>query len=396
VDEKIKIARIITRLNIGGPAIHVVLLTEGLDKARFESLLISGKISMDEGDMSYYAFDKGVRPVFIPELRRELGFLSDSVAAIKILRILIKEKPKIIHTHTAKAGALGRFAGIIYNFLNILNKKRQAKLFHTFHGHIFSGYFSKIKTEIFIQIERFLALFTAKIITVSESVKHELSRLKICTESKILVIPLGLELEKFLKIPLEKKLSPNIGIVGRLVPVKNHRLFLEAAAKMAEENQDIELKFKVIGGGELREGLVEYARKLNIYDKVEFLGWRKKIEEIYVDLGIVVLTSNNEGTPVSLIEAMASGKIIVSSGVGGVKDLLGRELNDYRNIASDFVVLERGVMVKRQDPSCFANAMDFVLKSHKLRQEIALSARLYAGRAFAKERLIKDIEKAYS
>ena len=175
---KIKVLRIIARLNIGGPTIHTVLLTQGLDKARFESWLACGTVSTQEGDMAYYAQERQVRPIYIPQLKRELNPVYDVIAFIKILRIIWKIKPDILHTHTAKAGALGRIAGIIYNVeRGLLRCARNdgrgdvrddaVKLIHTFHGHIFDGYFNKFYTKLFIMLERGMAFFTAKIITVS-------------------------------------------------------------------------------------------------------------------------------------------------------------------------------------------------------------------------------------
>ncbi|MBU2035362.1 MAG: glycosyltransferase, partial [Candidatus Omnitrophica bacterium] len=300
---KIKILRLIARLNIGGPAIHTILLTQGLDQARFESLLVCGSIGKDEGDMSYYALEKDVKPFFIPQLRRELNFFNDSVSFLKILRLIFTLRPDIIHTHTAKAGTLGRASGIIYNICNLLSN-RKIRLVHTFHGHVFEGYFSFFKTKLFIYIERVLSYFTSKIITVSAAVKNELILLGISKANKIEVVPLGFELDKFLDITLRDNDVLSIGVVGRLVPVKNHHLFLKSAAKLLKENPGVDLRFKIIGDGELRKELVGYSRILGISDYVDFLGWQRDLVKVYSGLDIVALTSLNEGTPVSIIEAM--------------------------------------------------------------------------------------------
>lgn len=392
--ERIKILRIIARLNIGGPAINTVILTEGLDKTKFDSLLVCGNVSEKEGDMAYYALQKNVKPIFIPELKRQLCFLNDLSALRKIYKIIKSEQPDIIHTHTAKAGSLGRLAGISYNLLHLL-KKKQIKFIHTFHGHIFDGYFNKVQSKVFILIERFLALFSSKIITVSDSVKNELLALRICGKDKIEVIPLGLELDKFLEIPIEDNIVSNIGIVGRLVPIKNHRLFLEAAAKVITDNPGIQIKFKIIGDGELREDLEAYAQKLNINSRVDFLGWQKDLVNIYKDLDVVALTSLNEGTPVSLIEAMASGKAVVATNVGGVKDLLGDEVDPAGKPEEGFKVLERGILVKPHDPVTFAAALTFILQDHILRRDIGIHARDFVKTKFAKERLIRDTQNLY-
>jgi glycosyltransferase involved in cell wall biosynthesis len=393
--KKIKILRIIARLNIGGPAIHAILLTEGLDKQRFDSRLVCGSIDRDEGDMQYYASEKGISFYQIPELKRELDFFKDIAAFRKIYRFIKCEKPDIIHTHTAKAGCLGRVAGILYNIFPF-PKNKKIILIHTFHGHIFSGYFNSLKSKLFVFIEQLLAVFTARIITVSESVKRELVSLHISKEEKIEVIPLGLELSKFLQIPAQAGGVLNIDIVGRLAPVKNHRLFLDAAALVVKDYPQARLRFRIIGDGKLRPELEKYSRQLKLQGQVDFLVWQRDLVEIYSGSGIVVLTSVNEGTPVSLIEAMASARAVVATGVGGVKDLLGKELESGVNPDADFKILERGLMVKPSDPYSFAKAVILLLQNNTLRKDMATRARIFVKDRFTKERLIKDIEDLYN
>lgn len=342
--------------------------------------------------MLYYARAKNVVPYVIPELRRELNPLDDLTAFLKICRLIAREKPDIIHTHTAKAGTLGRLAGISYNLM----AASKVKLIHTFHGHVFEGYFGRLKTRIFIFIERFLAYFSSKVITVSSAVKEELIALGISGSDKIKVVPLGLELGKFLELPFEEKAGRclNIGIVGRLVPIKNHRLFLEGAAKVIRDNPGLELRFKVIGDGELRAELEEFTRKLNLSSKVEFRGWQKDLSVVYADLDIVCLTSINEGTPVSLIEAMASGKAIAATDAGGVKDLLGESLNGFDGLVG-LSACKRGVMARSGDADSFAGALSFLIGNEGVREKMAASGREFVREKFAKERLIKDIESLY-
>jgi len=391
--KKIKILRIIARLNIGGPAIHAVLLTEGLDRSKFDSSLICGSISPYEGDMLYYAAEKNVEPYFIPELKRELFFFDDIVAFKKIYNIIKTGQLDIIHTHTAKAGTLGRLAGIAYNFLNY---RKQVKIIHTFHGHIFEGYFGKIKTKMFILIEQLLAIFTCKIITVSESIKRELISSGIGNKNKIEVIPLGFELGNFLRILPRDNTVINIGNIGRLVPIKNHRLFLDAAAETIRDNPEVKLRFKIIGDGQLRRELEEYSYRLNINTWVDFLGWQKDIVSVYADLDIVALTSINEGTPVSLIEAMASARPVVATDVGGVRDLLGDEITNRIKPDAHFKVLERGIIVKAGDSDSFAAALTFMLENNNLTKDIAIRSREFVRNRFSKERLIKDMENLYN
>jgi len=389
--KKIKILRIIARLNIGGPAIHTILLTASLNNSKFDSFLACGSISPGEGDMSYYAKEKGVAIYPIRSLKRELNFFNDLFAFGQIYSLIAKLKPDIIHTHTAKAGSLGRTAALAYN-LNPWRKK--IKIVHTFHGHVLSGYFKRLESFFFIFIERFLARFSDQIITVSQSVKAELIKLGISSDKNILVIPLGLELEKFLEIPPKASVnSYNVGIVGRLVAIKNHRLFLDAAAKICADKY-LDVCFQVIGDGEDRVDLENYAEKLGI-GKIEFLGWKNNLPSLYSHLDLVVLTSLNEGTPVSLIEAMAASKVVVSTEVGGVRDLMGNELKLNRSGNGQFKVFERGILVRSGDSLGLASAISFILVDQQLRQSMAASGKEYVRKVFRKERLISDIEDLY-
>ncbi|MFC1674324.1 glycosyltransferase [Candidatus Omnitrophota bacterium] len=392
--KKMKILRIIARLNIGGPAIHTILLSEGLDRSRFESILVSGVISKGEGDMSYYADKKQVKPLVVPRLKRELSLFNDILAFRSIYGIIKVQEPDIVHTHTAKAGALGRLAAIIHN---LLNPKKRVKIVHTFHGHVLRGYFTGFKSRVFIVIERFLGKFTDMLVTVSASVAGELLDLEICQKDKIKVIPLGFELDELLAIPLAENGGSiaNIGIIGRLVPVKNHRLFLEAAAILLKDNPVEKIKFKIIGDGELRENLEDYAARLNLTAQVEFTGWKRELTKLYSGLEVVALTSINEGTPVSLIEAMASGRPIVSTEAGGVRDLLGENLDSAQGKDLKFRIMERGIIVDSKDPADFAAALAAILRDKQLRRDMGLRGREFAARIYSKNRLIRDIQDLY-
>ncbi|HEX8948309.1 MAG TPA: glycosyltransferase family 4 protein [Dissulfurispiraceae bacterium] len=334
---KRKILRIIARLNIGGPAIHVILLSSGLAQKGYETLLITGQEGPHEGNMLDLAAAKGVAPVVIPEMGRELSSGGDLAAFLKIFRLVRDARPEIIHTHTAKAGTLGRLAAFSYNVLQRLQFKRsRVIILHTFHGHVLKGYFGGLKTRIFILIEKILACFTDRIITLSEGLKEELAGMGIASREKIEVVPLGLELERFVKSDTRKGAFKKslglpedclvVGLVGRLVPIKGHKFFLEAARSVIDarcgRSGAQPVRFVVVGDGELRAELEEYAHKLGISGQVIFTGFRSDLPEIYADTDIVVLSSLNEGTPVSLIEAMASGKPVVATRVGGVPDLV--------------------------------------------------------------------------
>lgn len=379
----IKILRVIARLNVGGPTIHAILLSSALNKAGYRDILVSGKVSESEGDMSYLARAYGIEPVYIPELGREISFKKDIKAFFKLYSIIKKEKPDIIHTHTAKAGTLGRLAAICAGV--------PVKI-HTFHGHIFDGYFSPARAKTFLFIERFLALFTDRIIIVSKAVKEEIvNKLKITNDSKSMVIPLGLDLNNFincdrLKGRFRKKnnLSEDtmlVGIVGRLVPIKNHKMFLDVARRIKDVLPKLKIRFVIVGDGECRNEIELYAKKIGISDSVIFTGWVDDLPDIYADLDIVALTSLNEGTPVSLIEAMASAKPVISTDVGGVRDVARDGWSGY--------------LVHDQNVEVFVNKVSILLNDPSLRERFGINGRETVTAKYSKERLIKDIDALY-
>ena len=385
-----KILRIIARLNIGGPARNAVLLTEALScrsglnltykNCGYETVLVCGEVAESEGDMMYLAQGKGINPIIVKELGRELSWKDDWTAFWKIYKIIRQEKPDIIHTHTAKAGALGRLAGILY---------RKSILIHTFHGHVFSGYFGKIKTVFFIWVERFLGLFTVRIITVSENLKKELvEKYKIAPEKKFSVVELGFELDELFKLPARNNPEIiNIGIVGRLVPIKNHKMLFKAcrlglAKGLSPLLGTVPSRYIIIGNGEMRVELEKYAEELGIKDMVEFRGWVKDLKAIYEGLDIVALTSLNEGTPVSLIEAMAGARPVVATRVGGVLDIV----QDGKS----------GYLVESEDVEGFSRKLIDLIKDPEKRRKFGEYGRSIVKERFSKERLIKDTEKLYN
>ncbi len=387
--KKIKVLRIIARLNIGGPAIHTILLSEGLDNNRFETLLVTGLTEKYEGDMFYLTEEKCVRPIIIPELSRGLNMRNEIIAFWKIFCLIKKERPDIIHTHTAKAGTLGRLAGILYNLFSVLcslsSERRRCIMLHTFHGHVLHSYFGRIKSTLFIWIERFLALFTKKIIAVSENLRKELIALKIVSPEKIIAISLGLELEKYLKI--EKNNSgprdyKSIGIIGRLVPIKNHKMFLDVVKKLQDNSAFRErTKILIVGDGPLRQMLENYAEQLGIKQDVTFTGWVRDLVKIYSELDIVVLSSLNEGTPVALIEAQAAACACVATSVGGVANVV----EDGRS----------GFLVPSQDTDKFAEAILKLFRNPDMAVSMGRYGRESIKNRFNNTRLFKDIENLY-
>ena len=379
--------RVIARLNIGGPAINAVLLTAGLSEEHFESLLVAGKVGADEGDMAYLAEEKKINPVFVKYFQRSINPFKDTITFFTLYKIILRFRPDIVHTHTAKAGALGRLAAIVFN----LTHRKKIKIVHTFHGHVLSGYFSRFSTILFRWIEKVLARFTDLIVAVSDAVKQDVLSLGIGNEAKIKVIYLGFELDKFLDIKRsESPVALNIGIVGRLVPIKNHKMFLDAAKLLLTEPRtpNPEPRFFIIGDGELRQSLERYAEELGIAEKMKFLGWEKNLAKAYESLDIVALTSLNEGTPVSLIEALASGCAVIATDVGGVKDIIGRRV--FPEIA------ENGILVKPNDRFGFSDGLKLLSVDKRLRLGLAACGREFVRDNFNSKRLINDMEMLYN
>jgi glycosyltransferase involved in cell wall biosynthesis len=380
-DEKIKILRVIARLNIGGPAIHVVNLAAGQDPDRFEQLLVVGSENPGEGSMMDYALSKGVKPLVIPEIVTAFRLTTrDLKALVKLYLLIRRHRPHIVHTHTAKAGFLGRLAARLAGVPIIL---------HTYHGHVLHGYFGRAKSWLLCLMEKVLARFTDRLVTVSEQVKRELIAYGIGKPEQITVIPLGLDLEPFLNSHIERgqfrqELALNndarlVGIVGRIFPIKNHFLFLEAAARVA--TREAAVRFVIVGDGVLRSALEQQAQALGIADRVLFTGWRRDLPCIYADLDVLVVSSDNEGTPVSAIEAMAAGCPVVATHVGGLPDLVTDG--------------ETGYLVPPRNPEGLANAVLCLLRDSETARRIAQNARAMVREHFSLQRLIADEEYLY-
>jgi glycosyltransferase involved in cell wall biosynthesis len=380
MSKKVKIFRIITKLNIGGSSIHSVLLTAHLDKDLYQSILIRGNQEKEGGTLDDLIHSKGVKPLVIPEMVREISPIKDLIASWKLYRLMKIEKPEIVHTHSSKAGTLGRLAAKIAGVPLII---------HTFHGHVFKGYFGNLKSKIFIIVERLLALITTKIITVCPAQRKEILNFKIANSNKIIFIYLGLELTPFLscnhyKGELRKELgiqdsSPVVGVVARLVRVKGIDYFLRAVKEVSKHKPRV--KFLIVGDGELRFELENLVRKLGIEENVLFLGFRRDLVKIYADLDLVVLSSLNEGLPVSIIEAMASGKPVIATDVGGVKNLIQNEIN--------------GILIPPEDVNSLAKAMVYLLENPGLRTKMGQISKEKAYPFFNYTRLIKDVNVLY-
>lgn len=399
----VRILRIIARLNVGGPAIQAISLTSELSSDRYQSMLVCGNVSTYEGDMGYLAAEKGVQPFSVPELGREISIVSDWKAFLALRKIIKRFKPHIIHTHTAKAGTLGRLAAISVNLSS--RPKTRIRVVHTFHGHIFHSYFGFLKTFIFIRIERLLARFTDRVIAISELQKSDIcDHFRVAKRDRVSVIPLGFDLsgfndcEKYRKIVRQKYLAnePNeaflVGAIGRLTAVKNHSLLLEAFKCINDQGKGESFRFLIVGDGELRTDLIHEATELGLRDKVIFVGWQREMPPIYGALDAVVITSKNEGTPVTLIEAMASGKPVVATDVGGVRDLLG---GSEREMHGAFELARNGILVPPGDAKAFADALIFIKENKEICARMADNSKNFAVEMYSIERLLDDIKSLY-
>ena len=387
-----KVLRIINRFNLGGPTYNVAYLSAFLS-ADYQTLLVGGQKDESE-DSSEFILDKyNLKPIIVEEMMRELDLKNDWKAYWKIRKIIEEYQPDIVHTHAAKAGTVGRLAAYHCKVPVII---------HTFHGHVFHSYFGKLKTLFFKTIERYLASKSTVIIAISEKQKEELSLIhKIAKPEKFRIVRLGFDLQKFQDQQAEKRASFRskylldddeiaIGIIGRLVPVKNHHLFFDAIQEVSKSTQK-KVRAFVIGDGESRDVLLNYCTEQQL-PHVEFLkqeqkslvtftSWIKDVDWALAGLDIVALTSFNEGTPVSLIEAQAANKPIVSTKVGGIEN----------------VVLENETAFLHaiDDNTGFAKSLLRLVNDDTLRAQMSQKGWEFVRENYHYTRLVRDMEKLY-
>ncbi len=379
-----KVLRIINRFNIGGPTYNAAFLTKFISED-YETLLVGGLPEQDESDSLHILEDYGVKPLLIPEMKRIPNFKSDREAYRKIKQIIEEFQPDIVHTHAAKAGALGRKAAKACGVPVIV---------HTFHGHVFHSYFGKAKTLLYKIIERRLAKISTGIIAISPIQKEELSSVhSICSPDKIKVIPLGFDLLKFRENLAEKRaetrqnwnLKENevaVAIVGRLAPIKNHGLFLDVVALLAEKG--VRARYFIVGDGQEKPMIEKRVKELeDQYGlKIELTSWIKDIATFNAGMDIICLSSDNEGTPVSLIEAQASGVPVISTDVGGVKDILDEE--------------NTGFVVPKKDPDAFGEKLQFLIENKEIRTKMSQNGWNFVRDKFHYTTLVKNMENYYA
>ncbi len=389
-----RVLRILNRLIIGGPVLNAVYLTHYMSP-EFETMLVVGKKEDDEESAKFLTDEFGIKVHYLPEMRRAVNYIWDYKAYKRLKQIIKEYKPDVVHTHAAKPGALGRLAAY---------KMKVPVIVHTYHGHVFHSYFNKFKTRFYLVIERFLAKKTNAIIAISPVQKAELvNEFKIAPEQKFHIIPLGLDLDKFYKdyeykrkkFRDEFKLADNvitIGIIGRLVPIKNHNLFLEAISYVFK-NSSKPVRAFIVGDGEIRTSLEKKATSLNITyntstdsnsiytSPLVFTSWRNDVDVITAGLDIVTLTSFNEGTPVSLIEAQAAQKPIVSTRVGGIQDVVQEGITALLSDSTDKDTFFKNLLQLVEDDelrkSLGKNGQSGVLEKYSYRRLVTDMSALY-------------------
>ncbi len=388
-----KVLRIINRFNLGGPTYNVAYLTKYMS-ADYETLLVGGAKDDSEESSGFIVENLGLKPVIVEEMLREINIKNDYAAYKKIKKIILEFKPDIVHTHASKAGTLGRLAA---------SSCKVPVIIHTFHGHVFHSYFGKLKTTFYKNIERYLARKSTAIIAISDIQKQELVDIHgICRSEKVHVIPLGFDLSKFQENTEEKRKTFRnkyhveddeivISIIGRLVPVKNHALFLEAL-KIVSNKTSKKIRAFIVGDGELRQEIEEKAKMLNIpftdgsktneKKLLTFTSWIKEIDIALAGTDIVALTSFNEGTPVSLIEAQAANKPIVSTNVGGIENVV---------ITGETALLSENGHLQQ-----FADNLLELVEDDTKRFAMSEKGWFHVKEKFHFTRLVSDMENLYS
>lgn len=378
---KIKIAQVITRLDWGGPPDIMRLICTSLDADAFDIRLITGPSACPSAKTRGFLNNFKDRIVIVPQLQRDVHPLKDLIALFKLYCLLKKEKFDIVHTHTAKAGVLGRIAAWLAG---------GAKVIHTSHGHNFYGYFGSVKSRLVIMVERLLTRITTKLTTLTELETCDLDSYNVARPEKVVVINSGLELDLYREVDIDsvqKRNELNVsrdtvlaGMIGRLEPVKGPEYFVEAARLVKERFPQAE--FLIVGEGSLRHALESRCKELSISDKTSFTGWREDIPEILAILDIVVLPSLNEAVGRILIEAGACGKPVVASRVGGIPEVIRDN--------------ETGILVPPRDVTGLANALTSLLENRGRRLTMGEAARDWVDDKFTASRMVERFSSLYT
>ena len=378
----IRVLRVIARLNVGGPALHVTYLARGLADRGYETTLVAGDVGRGEESMAFVAESAGVDVVRLRGLSRELSPLRDAIAAWRLARIIRKVRPDVVHTHTAKAGAVGRAAAVLAG-------PRKPVVVHTFHGHVLRGYFGRAGTLVFRAIETVLARVTDRLVAVSPEVRDELVSLGVAQRERFSVIRLGIELEP--RVAFEGDLAELrrrhgigadrfvVGWFGRMTAVKRTDDLLTTLAAL--RGRGIDALLLLVGDGDDRERLEERAHELGLARECLFLGYQEHVAAWYAVCDAIVLTSASEGTPVTIIEALAAARAVVATEVGGVPDVVDDG--------------ETGFLVPPGDTEALAARLELLAREPARRAEMGRIGRERVLRRYAVERLVDDVDGLY-
>jgi len=388
--EKIRVLRILNRFNLGGPTYNASQLTKHLEPD-FETLLIGGPNEKDEHDSLHIPHSLGIEPVIIDSMRRSMNPVLDRAAYRDIKKIIKDFKPHIVHTHASKAGAVGRSAAY---------SMKVPVIVHTYHGHVFEAYFNGLISSVYKAIERNLSKKTDAIIALSERQRLDLvKRFRVCSDEQTHVIANGFDLSHFQSGMTEKRtrfrkkyaLADDefaIGIIGRMVPVKNHTMFVDVVERVSRKYKG-KVRFFVVGDGETSEDTRKrlQQKKISISDRadthatVHFTSWQKKVDEIMVGLDILMLTSLNEGTPVCLIEAQAANCPVVSTDVGGIRDIVLDGKTALLSPSQDVEIMSQNIVQLMNDQALY--------------QSMKLHGWEFVRDRFQYERMVEDVKALY-
>jgi len=381
---RIKILRVIARLNMGGPALHVAYLTAGLRERGYDTTLVAGTLARGEDSMAFVADELGVDVIRIDELGREISPLRDFMATLRLARLIRRERPDILHTHTAKAGTVGRVAALL------AGRRGPPIVVHTFHGHVLRGYFGPLRSRVFRLLERWLASHSTALIAVSPQVRDDLVALGVARRERFAVIRLGIELDqrvagtqngrvesrRYLGIPADRFA---VGWIGRMTAVKRTDDVLVAFKRLRDQGVDAVLC--LVGDGPDRSELERRAQELGVARDTLFLGYQEDVAPFYSAFDALVLPSSNEGTPVSAIEALAAGRPVVATRVGGVPDVVQEG--------------EDGFLVEPGATDDLADRLAQLARDPALRERMGKAGRERVVPRYAVGRLVDDVDRLY-
>lgn len=384
MSERIKVLRVIARLNVGGPALHVAYLSEGLAERGYDTTLVAGTLARGEESMADVAERRGAKIIQLDALHREIGPLRDAKAILRLAGIIRRERPTILHTHTAKAGAVGRIAAVL------AGRARPPIIVHTFHGHVLRGYFSPLTTLAFRTLERWLARISTTLVAVSPEVRDDLVRLRVAPQSKFVVIRLGIELDERVGGGEEALRATRrmlgvaqdafvIGWVGRMTAVKRTDDVVRALRNLVDRG--IEAHLLLVGDGPDREHLERYAHELGVVRRCLFVGYQDDVGRFYEAIDVLLLPSANEGTPVSVIEALAARRPAVATRVGGTSDVVRDGVD--------------GFLVEAGDADALGERLAELATDAERRERMGAEGRERVLERYAVDRLVDDVDRLY-